>query len=354
MTAQPVAPRKSSSTGGYSAKHLSVLEGLDAVRKRPGMYIGSTDGRGLMHCLWEIIDNAVDEALGGFCHRIDVVLHADGSVEVKDDGRGIPVDVEPKTPDRRRGRHDQAARGRQVRRRLLHGVGRPARRRRLGGQRAPSASTSRSTATARSTRCRSARRPRPVRRRAPRPTSARSRAWWSWAGPRRASPAPGSATGPTGRSSSGRRVRRRGAARPRPADRVLVPGLAIHLRDERGEEPVDETFLFKGGITEFVDHLSSDEAVTGVLRLGAPATSPRPCRCSTARGTCPRREVERELGVDVALRWGTGYDSDVRSFVNIIATPKGGTTSPGSSGAHEDDQRPAARRRSQGQARTTW
>src|ERR671933_1722424 len=81
----------------YSARHLSVLEGLEAVRKRPGMYIGSTDSRGLMHCLWEIIDNAVDEALGGFCHSIDVVLHADGSVEVRDDGRGIPVDVEPKT-----------------------------------------------------------------------------------------------------------------------------------------------------------------------------------------------------------------------------------------------------------------
>jgi DNA gyrase subunit B len=61
------------------------------------MYIGSTDSRGLMHCLWEIIDNAVDEALGGHCHNIDVLLHADGSVEVRDDGRGIPVDVEPKT-----------------------------------------------------------------------------------------------------------------------------------------------------------------------------------------------------------------------------------------------------------------
>src|SRR4029079_989325 len=81
----------------YNAHHLLVLEGLEAVRKRPGMYVGSTDSRGLMHCLWEIIDNAVDEALAGHCHRIDIRLLADGSVEVEDDGRGIPVDVEPKT-----------------------------------------------------------------------------------------------------------------------------------------------------------------------------------------------------------------------------------------------------------------
>ena len=67
------------------------------MRKRPGMYVGSTDTRGLMHCLWEIIDNAVDEALGGHCTRVDVTLHPDGSAEVHDDGRGVPVDKEPKT-----------------------------------------------------------------------------------------------------------------------------------------------------------------------------------------------------------------------------------------------------------------
>ena len=81
----------------YSARHLSVLEGLEAVRKRPGMYIGSTDSRGVMHCLWEIIDNSVDEALGGHGSEIDVVLHPDDSVEVRDRARGIPVDAEPRT-----------------------------------------------------------------------------------------------------------------------------------------------------------------------------------------------------------------------------------------------------------------
>src|SRR5262249_7964817 len=90
-------PLSANLVDGYSARHLTVLEGLEAVRKRPGMYIGSTDGRGMLHCLWELIDNAVDEALNATCTRIEVILHADHSAEVRDNGRGIPVDIEPKT-----------------------------------------------------------------------------------------------------------------------------------------------------------------------------------------------------------------------------------------------------------------
>ncbi|PZC48088.1 MAG: DNA gyrase subunit B [Chloroflexi bacterium] len=87
--------RDTEETMSYSASDIQILEGLEAVRRRPGMYIGSTDQRGLHHLIYEIVDNAVDEAMAGYCDRVMIVIHADGRVEVEDNGRGIPVDLHP-------------------------------------------------------------------------------------------------------------------------------------------------------------------------------------------------------------------------------------------------------------------
>ena len=334
MATSSKTPKKSSAkrAGGYTASHLSVLEGLDAVRKRPGMYVGSTDSRGLNQCLWEIIDNAVDEALAGHCQRIEVTLHRDGSVEVVDDGRGIPVDVEPKTKltgvevvmtrlhaGGKFGGGSYGASG------GLHGVGASvvnalsARmdvhvdrdgkthemsfRRGVPGEFAGAGYDD--VFVARSGL-------RVIGKVTKKTTGTRIRFW-----PDHEMFLPEAEI-----SLDGLHTRARQTA-------FLVPGLTLVIKDERGQEVVEEIFHYDGGIGEFVDFLAPDEVVGGVLRLHGVGHFHETVPVLDSKGHMSPQEVERELTVDIALRWGSGYDTVVRSFVNIIATPKGGTHQSG-------------------------
>jgi DNA gyrase subunit B len=330
VTAQTTAslPLEDPGASGYTARHLLVLEGLEAVRKRPGMYIGSTDSRGLMHCLWEIIDNAVDEALAGFCTRIDVVLHSDGSVEVRDDGRGIPVDIEPKTglsgvevvmtklhAGGKFGGSSYAASG------GLHGVG-------ASVVNALSARLDVAVDRGGATHAISFRRGKPGTFAGDGPDAN----FTERSGLQKSGKVAKKVTGTRVRFWADRQIFLKSAAisveelhnRARQTA-FLVPGLTIVVCDERDGESAEVVFRYAGGITDFADFLAPDAAVTDTLRLTGSREFVETVPVLDGEGHMTAADVTRELGVDVALRWGTGYDSTVRSFVNIIATPKGGT-----------------------------
>lgn len=381
----------------YGADSLTVLEGLDAVRKRPGMYIGTTDSQGLMHCLWEIIDNAVDEALAGACDHITVTLHDDGSVEVADNGRGIPVDTEPKTglsgvevvltklhAGAKFGNSSYNAVG------GLHGVGssvvnalsarldievdRDGKTHHMAfHQGHPGVYTDADPAHPspdapfKRTRKNKATELEIIGKVSPKTTGTRIRYW--------ADPEIFNDTAEFSYEQLIDRVRQTS---------FLVPGLRITVIDENipetGDESVDEVreideavsaegdagadaaaptpgldgfstvaaesdvaepvpsgpatpahgharveeFLHTGGVKDFVDFLSKGEAVSDIWRITGEDTYEEETQAVDDNGDLHARTITRTCGVDIALRWVNGYDTTMRSFVNVVETPGGG------------------------------
>ena len=381
----------------YGADSLTVLEGLDAVRKRPGMYIGTTDSQGLMHCLWEIIDNAVDEALAGACDHITVTLHDDGSVEVADNGRGIPVDTEPKTglsgvevvltklhAGAKFGNSSYNAVG------GLHGVGssvvnalsarldievdRDGKTHHMAFRQGhPGVYTDADPAHPspdapfKRTRKNKATELEIIGKVSPKTTGTRIRYW--------ADPEIFNDTAEFSYEQLIDRVRQTS---------FLVPGLRITVIDENipetGDESVDEVreideavsaegdagtaeaaptpgldgfstvaaesdvaepvpsgpatpahgharveeFLHTGGVKDFVDFLSKGESVSDIWRITGEDTYEEETQAVDDNGDLHARTITRTCGVDIALRWVNGYDTTMRSFVNVVETPGGG------------------------------
>ena len=387
----------------YGAKDLTVLEGLDAVRKRPGMYIGTTDSQGLMHCLWEIIDNAVDEALAGFCNAIVVTLHTDGSITVADNGRGIPVDKEPKTKlsgvevvltklhaGAKFGNSSYNAVG------GLHGVGSSvvnALSSRLDievdrdgktyhmafHQGHPGVYTDADSehpspdAPFKRTRKNKPTELDIIGKVPPKRTGTRIR---YWADPeifnktaefsyeqlvdrvRQTSflvpglkitvideniaqePAPGEpdhemTSVPEG-AGSGETVTADAASVVGESDSAQTQGdedLALNEAETiadgafgtQVDHPRVAEFLHNGGVKDFVDYLSKGEPVSDIWRIQGEGTYEEETQAVGANGELHAEKITRTCGVDIALRWVNGYDTVMRSFVNIIETSGGGT-----------------------------
>jgi DNA gyrase subunit B len=301
---QPTPPAEAAAPApGYSASSITVLEGLEAVRKRPGMYIGSTGERGLHHLVYEVVDNAVDEALAGHCDTIGVTLLADGGVRVQDNGRGIPVDLHPveKRPAvevvlttlHAGGKFDgesYAVSG------GLHGVGA-------------------AVVNALSTRLEVEIR----------------RDGWVWTQSYvRSVPEPllrGAATDETGSTvtfwadgeifSETTTYSRETLHRRLQEMAFLNKGLRIVLRDERteitGGEVMEEEFHYPGGLEDYVRHLNHTKAPVH----------------PTVIGFTDETSSGMRMTVEVAMQWNDSYSESVYTFANTINTAEGGTHEEG-------------------------
>jgi DNA gyrase subunit B len=297
------------------------------------MYIGSTDGRGLMHCLWEIIDNSVDEALAGFGKEIRVTAHEDGSIEVQDFGRGIPVDIEPRT----------GLSGVEVVFTKLHAGGKFG-----GGSYGASGGlhgVGASVVNALSSRLdvevnrdgqtwgMSFRRGEPGKFSGPAPDSAFS-AFEDGSELSKLGKVAKGVTGTKVRYWPDHQIFEQSAAFSLEdlkgrlnQTAFLVPGLKLTAEDRRTGVRLE--FQFEGGISEYVEHLSQDQAIVPTKRISETASFKETVPVLDESGSMISKEVDRECKVEVAVRWGVGFDTEIRSFVNIISTPKGGSHQSG-------------------------
>ena len=287
--------------GSYTSENIKVLEGLEAVRLRPAMYIGSTGEMGLHHLVYEVVDNSVDEALAGYAKKVEVVIHVDNSITVTDDGRGIPVDM--KTSARRRedagraGGADQASCGRQVRFLHLQGFRRSARRGRELRERVEPGVQ----------RGDLARRPHlgdGLQLRPSRPASCVRAAPARSAGRRFISLPDRTIFAATEYNYDTLAQRLRELA-------FLNKGLEITLTDERTADPKTgeakrAEFKYAGGIAEFVKHLNRGKQVLHEKPIVMEAS---------------RSNVE----IDIALQYNDNYSETVFSFANNINTVDGGS-----------------------------
>ncbi len=274
----------------YGADKIKVLEGLEAVRKRPAMYIGSTGAPGLHHLVYEIVDNSIDEALAGYCDQVNVTIHIDNSVTVD---RQRPRHSGRSARQRQVGggsRADRAARRRQVRQRQLQGLGRSARRRRLGRQRAVRVARARDLAQRPGLQAdaTSAARRRPTSRSPARPRSAAPRS-------------PSSRTRRSSRPSSSASTRWRSACASSRSSTAASPSRIDDERDGKAHK-----FLYEGGIVSFVEYLNQNKA----------SVNDKPIYMHGEKDG---------IDVEIALQWNDGYAETLYSFANNINTHEGGT-----------------------------